>query len=472
MPIATLFPATLSSSDRNAIRDSLSVIRIRQLQRLLDFQGANASEAVRGAPHQLLGQYLGVITRLMTAEPATALRHIDNWPLAHYVSRVLHHGLEPGNAAAYLLPDLLFDEACMHPAMSGLRFTIPLVSGTLPVFQRGGCLRFRNIDRGSRAIQVTTAQSTVDFADPETGKLLGRVPAPMRSCEPWNNGVIRFDRYPVSREWNRPIVEDCPQALAEDDDQADRSSSSPRSEHCQLYSLSVSLGCAHEELARTWPAIVDWIAELVPMFFDLTPGHYDAAIRGSGSFGPGGPIYLTKVARHKLHAEDLVHELQHQRFQLTVDADEWFGEWSNNDAAYVSPYRRDPRPIRGIHLGLHAFSAVNHLRLLRHSRSPMSEADRYEFAKTHLENEFALRTIVRYDTLRGPGRPFYAGMIDTLRQQSRALGDLLPADLTLSAAREVSRHAESVGTRLRNSAVEHAPLLTADFDRLRQELVS
>ena len=94
------------------------------------------------------------------------------------------------------------------------------------------------------------------------------------------------------------------------------------------------------------------------------------------------------------HAEDVVHEVQHHRLLLFA-SETHFKTWNDLRQIYVSPYRPDPRPLRGLYIGLHAFLAVNKLkkRLLEEGGAPENLIP--EVIDTHYKNLFVFRTINR-----------------------------------------------------------------------------
>jgi hypothetical protein len=191
--------------------------------------------------------------------------------------------------------------------------------------------------------------------------------------------------------------------------------------------IAESLAAAYALLDRLWPEVLPWAAALVPAYIDLgEPPSRDR--HTSGSFGTGYPIFLTRVYDAFLHAEDVVHELQHSRLFM-LDGASLFRSWADERTRFASPYRPDPRPLRGLVLGLHAFLAVNRLRLLaaeRGGRVPNART----LLKSHRANLFVFRTLVEDDQVLPGGAALAASMANELVAQDRAIEELVPPELS------------------------------------------
>jgi hypothetical protein len=217
--------------------------------------------------------------------------------------------------------------------------------------------------------------------------------------------------------------------------------------------IAESLTGAYALLDRLWPEVLRWAAVLVPAYIDLGPPPA-RDVHTSGSYGTGYPIYMTRVYDPFLHAEDVVHELQHCRFYL-LDPAQLFGGWTDGQPCFVSPYRPDPRPLGGLVLGLHAFLAVNRLRLLAAARGLRAPEARALF-RSHRANLYVFRTLVEHDRILPAGRALAAAMADELVAQDRAIGELAPPDFS-------SRHDEALAAHVASvqRAAGGGPLLNA-----------
>lgn len=186
-------------------------------------------------------------------------------------------------------------------------------------------------------------------------------------------------------------------------------------------SLSQSLAKAVAILEEAWPETLEWIRELVPAFASLG---FKQDTRRSESYGPGTPIFLTRVEDPLQHAEDLVHELQHHRFHLWA-LDRPLASLEDNECRFVSPYRLDARPLFGEHLGVHAFVTVNELRL-RASAKGLCRVNESLFY-THLSNLFAFRTIVEHERPDDNGRRYLVALARKLVAHENQIANLIPS---------------------------------------------
>jgi hypothetical protein len=221
--------------------------------------------------------------------------------------------------------------------------------------------------------------------------------------------------------------------------------------------LAESLGLAAERFATLWPEIVVWARVMVPVYVDQgTPG--DLNTHYSASTGCGSPIFFGRGVDPFRHAEDLVHELQHSRFLLLTPT-RAFGSLSNREARFASAYRRDPRPLRGLLLGLHAFLGVNELRL-RALRAGQSDAvDRRVLLKSHRANLFAFRTLARHDHIAPEGQALFAAFGAALAEQDEAIESAVTDEMkrTFDAglAEHIAAAQQAAGAPLDNVAPEY-----------------
>jgi hypothetical protein len=189
-----------------------------------------------------------------------------------------------------------------------------------------------------------------------------------------------------------------------------------------------SLAAAYAFLDQIWPEVLPWAAALVPAYLDLgEPPSRDC--HTSGSYGTGYPIFVTRVYDAFLHAEDVLHEVQHCRLFM-LDGAGLFRSWRDERTRFVSPYRPDPRPLRGLVLGLHAFLAVNRLRLLAAERGlrPLDAPRTRPLFKAHRANLFVFRTLVEDHQVLPAGAALVASMANELVAQDRAIEELAPRE--------------------------------------------
>lgn len=205
-------------------------------------------------------------------------------------------------------------------------------------------------------------------------------------------------------------------------------------------SFTGGLDSAHDLLAELWSEEIDWLTAMVPAFVDMG-GPPSRWVHRSGSYGAGSPIVLSKVDEALKHAEDLVHELQHERFHLLADV-ATLPCWNDRRQVYVSPYRSDPRPLRGVLLGIHAFVAVNELRLRAAAAGVESEKLAERLLNTHLLNLFAFRTLHDHERFEGAHRRLFADLAAALVRHHPAVLELAPPGALTSCHAAIVRHAE------------------------------
>jgi HEXXH motif-containing protein len=217
------------------------------------------------------------------------------------------------------------------------------------------------------------------------------------------------------RGWNVPVVPDDPAASLV----AEAFGSAPPADRDAVPALADELDAAAEILAMLWPDTIAWLELLVPAFIEVAPVARGQTL--SGSFGPGRPVYLSASGDPFALAENLVHELQHLRLGLHA-MEAYATRWNDEGAAFASPYRPDPRPLRGLHLGLHAFLAVNELRLRAAARGTDAPRRLRDAARSHDLNLDAHRTLARHERFSPAGERYWDEVGAVLAAQGGALG--------------------------------------------------
>jgi HEXXH motif-containing protein len=206
-----------------------------------------------------------------------------------------------------------------------------------------------------------------------------------------------------------------------------------------------TIPAAAAEVDALWPGFLDWIRLLVPAIIDIGPSPQHG-VHQTASFGYGLPIYVGPVDDPFLHAEDLVHETQHQRFHLGYDAPAMFPQWNETAAVFASPYRADPRPLSGLHLGLHAFVAVNELRRRRLDAGvgPDARALLKRLIASHCGNLLAYRTTLHHSGTSSAGRHYFKAIRDLLDEHTRWLVRQGTCALWSDAERAMEAHVTRV----------------------------
>ncbi len=135
-----------------------------------------------------------------------------------------------------------------------------------------------------------------------------------------------------------------------------------------------------------------------------------------------GAIGLCHEENLRAQAEALIHEFCHNKLHLILEADPILEK--NDRAVFYSPWRTDPRPLRGLLLGAHAF--LNVARYLAHLAAGCKEKDalplQEDAAFRCLQVDLALRAVAGHGTLTEFGRRFLLGMQRSLFE----IYDLLP----------------------------------------------
>ncbi|HKE14477.1 MAG TPA: HEXXH motif-containing putative peptide modification protein, partial [Kofleriaceae bacterium] len=209
--------------------------------------------------------------------------------------------------------------------------------------------------------------------------------------------------------------------------------------------FAASLTGAHDLLAALWPEVVGWVRALAPALVSMgRPG--STSVNRSETYEAGGPIFLAEVDDPFKHAESLVHEIQHHRFRLWA-ATEPLASVRDEAHRYISPYRPDLRRLVGVHMGVHAFAAVNELRLRARERGLVApRADRAAL-RSHFANLFAFRTIVEHDGGGEEARRYAGELARRLLDHHRLLEPLLTPATRAAVDEYFGRH--------RAQAIEH-----------------
>jgi hypothetical protein len=179
-------------------------------------------------------------------------------------------------------------------------------------------------------------------------------------------------------------------------------------------------------------------------------------VHRSASYGPASPIFVTRVDDPFKHAGDIVHELQHQRMHLIMDTSA-FGKWNDPTQNTASPYRSDPRPIRGLHLGIHAFLAVNRLRLRQHARAESPDEHYRYLLNAHRINLFTFRTLLEFEDIRPHGRPMFAEYARELIAQHELIEPMASREMSETFDTHMRAHIQAVAGRASEKILNTGP---------------
>jgi HEXXH motif-containing protein len=392
-------PDTLAPTLRDELRR-----RRAQLVRLAITRPDQLREGVSPLQAAVLRRALAQATSRRLAEHLPCL---DNWAAALALKNVFR---SPRSETAFqpLLAELLFiADGSGDSLLSGLSFDLRAAAGG-SIHVPGAAVRVTWTGGATPSLHWTCGQRFAEVTDPTSGRS-ATVPLPLTSAPA--DGPITVTAYDRVPGLDLAVL---PRAAAE----ACGFGSLPYSagNGSSALTLVESVDVASQLLHRVWPERLVWTTALLPAIIDLGVTG-DGRQRLSGSFEPGIPIYFSRVSEPFSHAEDLVHEVQHLRFPLTIPANEWFGRWTDMACDYTSPYRPDPRPLQGLHLGLHAFVAVIEFRLRALDLNHYAPFSLQDLVDTHWRNLYACETILTHEELSADGRRYYGDIAQRLIEQ-------------------------------------------------------
>ncbi len=138
-----------------------------------------------------------------------------------------------------------------------------------------------------------------------------------------------------------------------------------------------------------------------------------------------GAVFLCHDDYPYLQAETLIHEFCHNKLYTLLERDPLL-EAGREEAVYYSPWRPDPRPLRGILLGAHAFLNVARFYALSASLSrhtaELRESLQTEAAMRCAQVDLALAVLADNAKLTDMGQR----LLDGMRRKLPELGRLLP----------------------------------------------
>jgi HEXXH motif-containing protein len=442
-----VFIETLNAEERDDVRDALLVRRLNAVQQLL------------GQTDNLRGQdYLLALHRIMAASPEQMIDVVDRWPVGYLLERLANFPELGERVFCRLLADLLFapSDGDGSPLRDCELRIPPQEEGRLPCLAQNGYLVFGD----SECEQVIRFEAHSAASECRANKL--GFPLPLHRDR--SESAVKFVPFETVSKWNKPLVNAASMVLVDSPASYVRSSVDVARFHAMP--LSRSLAEAHEILQMVLPQALPWVDTLIPAFVRVEstgkPG-----LRLSGSFGPSSPIYLSEVSDSFLHAEDILHELQHERFLLYLSKEQCFGTWDDEQHVFVSPYREDPRPLRGLHLGLHALIAVNEFRLRSLKTIPLTPARIRDMAVVHRKNLFAAMSVLQNDTPTLAGESYLSEMVNFLTGHDEAIRELATKRMLTDAVAFVREHINKVAglePDVRNGYAKWASIKPVDLN--------
>lgn len=134
-----------------------------------------------------------------------------------------------------------------------------------------------------------------------------------------------------------------------------------------------------------------------------------------------GAVFLCHDEDPLLQAETLIHEARHDELNALDAASPMF-DGPQPEARYLSPWRPDPRPLRGILLGAHAFLAVGRLLVEASGGSPRESDLKAQGLMRALQVRHALSTVRAHARLSPAGK----ALVGELEEGLKRLFALLP----------------------------------------------
>lgn len=443
--VESAYFAPLSSEAHVLLRERLQAYRDVQLDRLLGAAQDALAAGKLGAESPRIVQFLTEVSALSGSGSPTFGKIVNHWGVTFLLRCLLDDDARrPGSQERLIssLSSLLLFERLLATNTSDQATTYTTTTdGQSQIYsvRHDATLRLRDQRYADRRLtwEFSTGQVVVQAEDQKQLQSL------TLSLPLGGNALVELEPFPRAEGWNIPVIEDSVALGIEEFGSMSHSEARQADEDAwQPLSLPQSLERAYGILEDLWPEVVEWTKIFVPAFADMgeTPS---ASIIRSGTHGPGFPIFMTKVADPFLHAEGIVHELQHQRLQIFFGPKS-FGQWNDLRREYVSPYRSDPRPLRGLHLGLHAFVAMNELRLRALHKGLLPAHRVYEMLKLHRMNLFAFRTLLEHETFSSEAKTLFAELARELSKQHRVLESMASPGMAKQVDQRIDEHVSSV----------------------------
>ncbi len=453
--------APLDNASRQLVQETLRNWRVSAVQNLFA-----AIRTGREEPSAAIGawkRYLGLLRSVSPSQKDFQEMLIDSWVICYCILKSVGGPSGGGNPHPAILTsltaELLFAGSGGKPALAG--HSLDLIIGTdeaLPVLTHRALVHFPGSadSKTSMRWQCGSETATVTIGDNMTFS----VPLPLRNGT--HTEGISVTPMDVSSSWCVPILDGESSWFIEEFPPACRVSVEEK--QLQKDKFSARLTAAWQLIRNIWPNVIPWFTELVPAFVFISSGD-ESGTSLSGSLGPGFPIYFSDPANEYLLAENIIHELQHLRFKLFCGPTTHFARMQHA-GQYVSPYRPDPRPLSGLHLGLHAFLAVVEFRLALINSLDQTDSMLEELAFLHLRNLVACKILLTEEEFSEPGRVYYHEVVTMLSSQEALVNRLAGPATREHAARRVRSHLSEAAERggaLRLSARQYADLTSADL---------
>jgi HEXXH motif-containing protein len=155
-------------------------------------------------------------------------------------------------------------------------------------------------------------------------------------------------------------------------------------------------------------------AEMGAVLHEVVPVGFDAERHLSASYREAvGTIYLTLHPSVMIMTEAVIHEFQHNKFNVAAYELEFLGNAFR--PLYKSPIRPDPRPLWGILLAVHAFLPVAEIyRRMRAAAHPYAAQPDFErrLSELDLKNHEGMEMLRAHAQFTPAGRALFAELTD------------------------------------------------------------
>ena len=434
--LASLFCPQLAETDRALLRNRLAGQRAERFRSILQQLHQPAVTARLGPRFARLQRFVATLLETSNDDPAALTALVHHWAITNLLA-ILRTSSDAASQERILdaLDGILLADRLRHVRASP---TTVETSANAWLPQDDRFLRVGNHPTTTRiAWSFDSDRCTARDAASAKGAHTFGVP---HEPEP----PLETTSLPRCRAFDLPIYE--PQMVGTGrqgacDPEAAKQEGNGRGVVPWL-SFDDSLEGAKAHLKTLWPEVISWIDVLVPgfVYLGVPPGPNQTL---SSSYGSGSPICLSTVDHAFQQAENLAHELQHERLSLFLEPDD-MPFWGDAEQCFVSPYRSDPRPLRGLFLGVHAFVAVNELRLRALAQEVDVPQKHTHLIDSHYLNLFAYRTLIEHGTYRNNGRRWISEIAEALSSQHTRIEGLATTEQISRAQRQVAAHRDEV----------------------------
>lgn len=446
----------LSTEDKDLLH---RMVRIQRLQILKDtlakVKASELTERLNGRGAEVI-QYLGEIVSISKQDTDRFWQMLDRWPLPFCLARLLYPDeLQDSDHTDQLISNLgailLFERLLSGVPRDGSAKYVTQVDedGCIHGLSHGVKLCFQRKHFERRKIEWTCLTGSAAVRIIGEDEVEFTVPIPVRDNPhfkliPLESQTKNFPVFEENAIFGRSI-----NRIVGEYDVTATGGYDP-------LPLVRSLRQAEGVLSDIWPEALEWAETLIPAFVDV--GTPPDNIRLSASYESSSPVFLSRVENYFLHAEDLIHETQHQRLFLFAGPPH-FKSWQDLRPVYVSPYRPDPRHLRGVIIGIHAFLAVNELkrRMIEREQAPRNVI--LEMAELHFENLFAFRTIIEHEEFSESCKSLFKQMARTIAQHHSLIRSSITTEFERACDDKICKHiamvqkqATEANTELRNTS--------------------